>query len=84
MNKIAGTSAALAGLLVKPFKSERKLVGIEPKIEKIEEKVQKPDVQVRKDSADKVKKDTVKDGPKKDEKGSELSKILAKQRNRKR
>lgn len=84
MNKIAGTSAALAGLLVKPFKRERKHAGIEPKSEKVEEKVQKPDVQAKKDSADKAKKDFVKDGPNKDEKGSDLSKILAKQRNRKR
>ena len=84
MNKISGTSAALAGLLVKPFKRERKLAGAELKGEKVEEKVQKPDVQVKKDSADKVKKDTVKGGPKKDENGSDLSKVLAKQRNRKR
>ncbi len=62
MNKIAGTSAALADLLVKPFIRERKLVGIEPKSEKAQEKVQKPDVQEKKDSADKEKKDTVKDG----------------------
>lgn len=84
MNKIAEGSSAIAGLLVKPFRRDRKVIGTESKSEKVEEKVQKPVVQAKKDSADKIKKDTVNIATKKDENGSDLSKILAKQRNRKR
>lgn len=85
ISKIANKSEAVAGLLAKQFKRERKSVAKQLKTEKVEEKVQKPVVQVKEDNEKKVaKKDTIKQVSKKNETDSDISKILAKQRNRRR
>ena len=76
LHKISDGSAAVASLLAKPFKKEKKFISAESKSEKIEEKVEKPVVQ--------VKKDIVDSGMKNEDNGSDLTKLLAKQRNRKR
>ena len=82
MSKIADKSEALAGLLQKQFKRERKQVIIQPKSEAVEEKVQKPVVKAKK--VDKGRKDTVKDSGDTKKTDTDISKILAKQRNRRR
>ncbi|AEV67175.1 VWA domain-containing protein [Acetivibrio clariflavus] len=85
VSKIAEKSEAVAGMLVKQFKRERKSVAKQLKTEKVEEKIQKPVVKVKQDNEIKVaKKDMIKEVSKKNETDSDISKILAKQRNRKR
>ena len=79
LHKISGGSAAVVALLAKPFKKERKSPVTASKSKKVEEKPENPVVQEKKDIID----SDMKNEDKKDN-GSDLTKLLAKQRNRKR
>jgi len=85
MNKITEKSKAVTGLVAKQLKRERKYVAKQPKPEKAGDKSQKNDVQLKEDFDEKVSgKDKAKEIEKKDEADSDISKILAKKRNRRR
>lgn len=83
--KMADRSAAIASVLIKPFKRKRKLPDNAPKNIKAEEKDEKPVAADQKGTLKSEKKNAgKKDNEDKKNNGSDLSKVLAKQRNRKR